>query len=767
MMFVSGVTKICMRQIGLLAACLLGAACGPTGEPSVEISDLSPAYTGAASCKGCHEPEFKLWQDSHHARAMQHATPASVLGDFSGVEFRHFEITSTFFIRDGGFFVRTENADGELQDFPIKYTFGVTPLQQYLIEFPGGRLQPLLIAWDSRDREQGGQRWFHLYPNEPILYDDELHWTGRQQNWNFMCAECHSTNLAKNYSVVEDSYDTTWSEINVSCEACHGPASNHVIQAEAGEFSSSMGLLTDLDDQGRAVWEMNADTGIASRSELRTRLPAQPEACGRCHSRRSVVAANYEFGRSLFATHSPVLLDDGLYFADGQIRDEVYVYGSFVQSRMYQAGVSCSDCHEPHSGVLRTGSDPNDICATCHLPARFASAAHHHHKAESAGCVDCHMPSRDYMVVDGRRDHSFRRPRPDLTIATGSPNACNQCHTNENAKWAMSATEDWYGQNRPGHYGIAIHAARAGMAKANGSLIATINDRSVPGIARGTALSELRAPYSQDIARVIQSALADADPFVRLGALRALAGLPEDLVVGWAAPLLQDRLLAIRVEAVGIISPMRGLLDARFEGAFAVAEQEYVDSRGANAERPEAHGNLGSLYAAAGNTNLGEAEFQTALRLDPRSVGQRANLADLYRQLNRDDDAEVLLRQGIELAADEAALHHALGLLLVRNNRAQEGLDELRHAAELQTANARFLYVYAVALNSFGESDAAVELLMRGMDDFPADFDIQWALATILRDLGRNDDAREIVQSLAARYPDVQSIRDLSLALQQ
>lgn len=765
-MFASSVARRCVRQIILLAALVLGVACSPPDAPFAGNIHSPPDYVGAASCSGCHEAEFILWQDSHHALAMQHATPESVLGDFSDVDFQQFETTSTFFRRDDQFFVRTDNADGELQEFRVKYTFGVTPLQQYLIEFPGGRLQTLPIAWDSRPEEAGGQRWFHIYPDELIAHDDVLHWTGREQNWNYMCAECHSTNLAKNYSVGSDSFDSTWSEINVSCEACHGPASQHVEQAEDGNFTSRYGLIADLDDAGRAVWEMKADTGIAVRSELRMRAPVQPEACGRCHSRRSVISTEYAFGSSLLDTHAPVLLEEALYFPDGQIRDEVYVYGSFLQSRMYQAGVSCSDCHEPHSARLRTGPDPNDICTTCHLPARFANSGHHRHQADVVGCVDCHMPSRDYMVVDGRRDHSFRRPRPDLTVATGSPNACNQCHADQDAAWALAVLQEWYGGNEAGnHFGFAIQAARTGEVGANDKLLAAINDSSVPGIAKGTAFSELRTPYSEEIARVIQSGLASADPFVRLGALGALTGLQPDLQVEWASPLLRDRLLAIRIEAARLVSPVRANLHIRYEDAFRNAESELIKSMQTIAERPEAHANLANHYAGTGETNRALAEFQTALRMDPKSVRARANLADLYRRLDRDSDAETLLREGIDLRPDDAALHHSLGLLLVRRDKQQEGLDELKRAARLQETNARYLYVYAVALNSLDQSDAAVNLLMRGKDDFPADFDIRWALATILRDQGKIEAAREIAVGLAARFPDMQPVQDLLQSL--
>lgn len=758
--FVSDVAGISLRRI-ILFSVLFIAACSPATESPATIATATPLYQGSESCAACHPDQYALWQGSDHALAMQHATPETVLGDFSGIEFTHFETTSRFFTRADNFYVRTDNADGELQDFLVSYTFGVEPLQQYLIEFPDGRLQTLPLAWDSRSAGDGGQRWYHIYPDEPIESGDELHWTGREQNWNYMCAECHSTDLEKNYDVSADTFATSWFEISVGCESCHGPASVHAEQAAAEQFDSQFGLLVDLDDTGRAVWEMNPATGVAARSELRMQVPQQPEACGRCHARRGVIDSSYQFGHSLLDTHLPALLDDNLYFADGQIRDEVYVYGSFLQSRMYQAGVSCTDCHEPHSGDLRTGPDPNAICATCHLPAKFSGTEHHRHAADAVGCVDCHMTSRDYMVVDGRRDHSFRLPRPDLSLATGAPNACNQCHDDRDATWAIAALTDWYGTSDRAHYGFALHAARTGASDANTQLLKVIGDSTHPGIARGTALAELRAPISQDAAAVIQAGLANGDPFIRIGALRALPGLPPEIRAEWAGTLLTDALRAVRIEAARQISPLRSALPERFQSDFVAAEKELVAALLAIAERPEAHANLGSLYAEAGDAISAEAEFQTALRLAPDSVFVRINYADLYRRMNRDNDAEALLREGLELDPNAADLHHSLGLLLVRSERQEEGLNELRLAMESDPDSARYAYVYAVALNSLGQPGAATKLLTDVKDRFPADFDIHWALATMLRDQGETEAARDVAVVLARQFPDVQQVQSL------
>jgi len=762
-MFVKSIAWVSVRLVFPILASLVVSACGPAPQHAMPAGELRPSFAGSAICGNCHAAELAAWRQSHHALAMQAATPGTVLGDFSDVHFDYFGTVSTFYERDGRFYVRTDNDKGEFQDFAIAYTFGVDPLQQYLVEFPGGKLQVLPFAWDNRSTDSGGRRWFHIYPDEQIDHSDPLYWTGREQNWNYMCAECHSTGLEKNYHSDSDSFETTWFEISVGCEGCHGPGSRHVEEAEAGKFGRRGGFVTDLDDTGRGIWEMNPATGIAARSEIRMHPPVQPEACGRCHARRSVIADHYEFGKRLTDTHTPALLEEGLYFADGQIQDEVYVYGSFLQSRMYQSGVSCSDCHDPHSARLKTTTVPSAVCAKCHLPARFDSTSHHHHPQGSVACVDCHMTSRTYMVVDQRRDHSFRIPRPDLSITTGAPNACNQCHSDRDAQWAAGIVTSWYGDNLRDHYGLAIHAGRTGGG--NQPLLAAIGVPEFPGIARASMLTLLRPPYSAEAGSVIATALGSADPLVRIGALRALPGLDPRQQADLAAPSLLDEIRSLRLEAARVISPQRQLLRSNFDQDFRKAELELEHSMLATAERPESQTGLGNLYAEAGDPGRAEAAYRQALRLDPGAVGPRINLADLYRGLGRDDDAEASLREGIRMQPEAAAYRHALGLLLVRRDRPDEALHELELAAQLQPADARYTYVYAVALNSLGQADAAITYLQDIEGNFPGDFDIHWALATMLRDHGRVDEARAVAVSLAEIYPGIRPLENLLRSL--
>ena len=355
-------------------------------------------YVGRDTCAECHAEQVKLWQGSHHDLAMQHANDETVPANFSNSKFTYAGITSTFYKKKNRFMVRTDGPDGKLHDYEIVYTFGVAPLQQYLVELDRGRLQALNIAWDTRGKQEGGQRWFHLYPDEEITYTDELHWTRTNFSWNSMCAECHSTDLKKNYDSKTDSYKTVWSEIDVSCVACHGPSSRHITWARKAKgweaFEKNKGLGVQFDERKGVQWVMNAKTGSAARSIPRN-TEKEIEVCAQCHSRRSAISDDYSPGKPYMDHYMPRLLDDGMYFADGQIQDEVYVYGSFLQSKMYHAGVTCSDCHEPHSNQLR--AQGNSVCLQCHAAEKFDTEKHHHHKAVSKGslCAECHMPPRN------------------------------------------------------------------------------------------------------------------------------------------------------------------------------------------------------------------------------------------------------------------------------------------------------------------------------------------------------------------------------------
>jgi predicted CXXCH cytochrome family protein len=709
-------------------------------------------FVGSAACAACHAREYGAWQASHHARSMQSATEANVRANFGGVRFRYAGIESTFMRRDGKFVVRTDGPGGRISEFEVKYTFGVAPLQQYLIEMPRGKLQALSIAWDARPKAQGGERWFHLYPLDKINHRDELHWTRRAQSWNFACADCHSVDVRKNYDAATDTYRTTWSDPSVGCEACHGPGSLHADAANAGRADVGKTLTVALDERRGARWTIDAATGNATRSRPRN-ADTELEVCAPCHALRTQIADGWTAGKRFLDFYRPTLIEPGAYHADGQQRDQVYEWGSFVQSRMYRQGVTCGDCHEPHGGGVR--AEGNALCARCHLASKYGVAAHHHHRNEGAGthCVDCHMPATTYMVIDPRRDHMFGIPRPDLSIVLGTPNSCNGCHRQKSAQWADETIRVWYGR-RPEplqRYAAAFAYAERGTAEAGRRLAAVARDLSQPPFARASAVRALARFPSTEASDVAKRAAIDADPLVRHASVAALAAAPASERWSALSPLLADPLRAIRIDAAAALADTpRAAADAAFQRAAA----EYEASLRHNADRPQARVALGTLYARMKRNAEADASFRSAIELDPAHVPAYLEFADAFRAIDRDADAARVLREGLEHAPYDATLHQALGLALVRMNRVNDGLRALARATQLAPNEAHIAYVYAVALNAHGRARDALREIDRALARRPDDRDLNVAAISFRRDAGDKAGAARFARRFAERYPD-------------
>jgi predicted CXXCH cytochrome family protein len=759
----------------LIWACLVaGALTHDRALAGVGAAAVAPAYVGGQACVACHPKEAELWKHSHHALAMQAADGSTVLGDFDNATFEKDGVTSTFFRRDGDYFVRTDGPDGQLQEYKITYTFGLHPLQQYLIAFPGGRYQALGIAWDGRPAAAGGQRWFHLYPHDSIDHRDTLHWTGPQQNWNYMCADCHSTDLRKNYRPAEGRYETTWSDINVSCEACHGPGSRHVEWAKAAQGGRASpdptrGLTVQLREASGSTWTFQPGQSIAHRSPPPS-ARAEVETCARCHARRAQIRDDYQPGQLMAQAYRAALLDEGLYHADGQIRDEVYEYGSFLQSKMYAAGVTCSNCHDPHSARLR--AEGNALCAQCHLSATYDGPQHHFHGADTAGaqCVSCHMSERFYMVIDGRRDHSFRVPRPDLSVKLGTPNACTDCHTDRTAAWASDAVDRWYGPERKGgwHYGEALDAGRQARIGAESLLLRTVNDPALPAIVRGTAVSLLNQPLAPESLRALEASLRDSDPLVRRAAAGTLSAVEPRARVALGLPLLRDPIRTVRLEAVSSLAEVpRDVYTAEQWAALGQAAVEYRQAQEFNADRPEAHLNLGTLEARLGNVEAAEDAYRTAMRLQPAFIPAYINLADLYRQQGREEQTVQTLRAALKVDPDNGAARHALGLSLVRQQRLRDAVPELAQAARLRPDTPRYAYVYGVALHQTGRIQQALQVLKEAHDRHPADRDILAALVEYHRQAGDRQGAIAWARKLVEAAPGDPQARQLLEGLQR
>ncbi|NOR71352.1 MAG: hypothetical protein GQ532_16930 [Methylomarinum sp.] len=641
-------------------------------------SSLSVAavHVGDQICKTCHLKEHEQWQGSHHDLAMQEANVQTVLGNFKQAKFSKHGVTSTFFMRNGRFMVNTDGPDNKLHDYEVSYTFGVYPLQQYMVKFPQGKIQVLGIAWDSRSKEQGGQRWFSLHPAETIKADDVLHWTGPNLNWNYMCADCHSTNLKKNYDVATKSYNTQWDAINVSCEACHGPASEHLAWSKSKDKQKSTqdkGFPIHLSNTTINQWKINAKT---RKPELLNNPEAgkhKVELCAKCHSRRSQLDDNFVPGDNFRNHYLPSLLTEPLYYPDGKIKDEVYVYGSFMQSRMYQAGVTCTDCHNPHTLERKAAGD--QVCQQCHLAEDYASNKHHFHNNESTGtsCIACHMPAKTYMGVDERNDHSFRIPRPDLAEKLATPDACTLCHKDKSSPWAADAIKQWYGKTPSGYqqFGSALHALEQQQEKAL-SLAYGVLVADAPDIAKASVMGYLGEYRSRQTLMTSLQMLNSPEADIRRQALLALQSFPMQHTVAKIFPLLKDPVKIVRLEAARILAAVpRGSLAKEQTDLMNNVTEEYRQTLLFNADRPEAQVSLAELYSQQGQMAKAETAFKQALVLQPKYVPAYVNYTNFLQQQGKEQAAFELLQQGLN-EVDDAALYHSLGLWYIRSKEKEK-----------------------------------------------------------------------------------------------
>ncbi|CAI3806386.1 Dissimilatory sulfite reductase [Pseudomonas sp. MM221] len=639
-------------------------------------------WADEATCGACHSAQVQAWQGSHHQLAMQVPSEASVLGNFANVQFTGERERFRFFRRAGGWWVNAIGANGRAADWRVAYTFGVAPLQQYLLEVPGGRLQALGVAWDSEKR-----RWFELYPGQGVDFKDPLHWSQPGQNANFMCIECHSTGYTRNYQPEHDRFDGHWQALGVTCQACHGPAAGH------------LQWLAERPPSPHAGFAGSRVTGSARN---------QVETCARCHSRRVPLADGDTPGAPLLDSYLPTALSADLYEHDGKIKGEVFEYGAFLQSRMYAKGVRCSNCHDPHSNGLKAPG--NGVCLQCHNPAGrsndpgvdgsgllakdYDSPAHH--KAQGASCIDCHMPGRLYMVNDLRHDHGFTLPGPGQKVSELF------------SLWQAA---------RPGSYATDMPRLRLGQPGASEALLRQLNAPAQPAIRLATLLAELPAYPSRAGFERARQALNDPDPQVRVAAVQAV----DSLLPGqWAllGPRLGDPIKAVRLAAVGQLLDAPG--DPAWQAAWLKGTEEYEQTQLALAERAEAHVNLARLYRALGREEAVEPQLQLAMKRDRHFLPAPMMLADWLQTRGRPLEARQALHAAIAAHPKAAQLQYALGLLYVRQGAPQEAYEALRDAVRLAPQDAGYAYALALAKLERNDKVGARELLEKHRDYAPA-----------------------------------------------
>ncbi len=720
-------------------------------------------YVGKDACIECHETEYNDWHGSDHDKAMDVANDSTVLGDFNdAVLVSKNEIKHRMFRKGKKFVVNTDGEDGKMHDYEIKYVFGWYPLQNYLVEFPGGRLQTLPITWNTKD-----SCWYYMpdstYKNEVMNHHNWLFWTNQAQNWNSMCAYCHSTNLKKGYDYKTDTYHTTWAEIDVSCEACHGPGSYHLEWAKMPEYAQA-----HIKNYGL----IEKTSGLTNKEYI--------DKCARCHSRRSSLNDYDPHFKSIYDHIIPELPTPPNYYIDGQIKDEDYVWGSFNQSKMYLWGVQCNDCHNVHSGKLVLPVEDNQLCLQCHKAADYDTPNHHHHKGfgekgeavisesgvkfevgSGTQCYNCHMHGRYYMGVDYRRDHSFRIPRPDLSEKLGTPNACNQCHADKSNKWAQSYIEKWFGISRPFQFGISIHNAQNGKKGADKGLIEIINSTEdvYPYSKKATALSNLTFESDSSYA-VLHNSLNSVNPEMRLIAVRALR-IESQKDIERLLPMLSDETKAVRMETANKLSFLTDdQIPAKYRKKFHETLKEYEKLLQYNADFPSGKFSLGNFYYMRKDYPNAEKFYLAAIAQDPQLDVAKVNIAYVYSAMGKPDKAEKYLRELIKKEPDNPTYLYNLGLVLSETRNYKESLQMLIRASKLDGVNPRVFYNIAMMYDFFKDYDNAVKYLKLSIKKDPSVSNYA-NLYSYYQKYHKTKEAKALAREMIRKFPDDPNVQQL------
>ena len=742
--------------LAFLVFCVLYYVFRPDADEPGRVPDYrmpaDHAFVGGQQCRSCHEKEWDSWKESHHHYAMAEATDETVRGDFDDATLNAGYENYRFFREGDRFMVEAPGPDGEQEIYEVIYTFGWEPLQQYLVDFGSGKYQALHASWDT-ERE----RWFTLYPDEEIQPDDWLHWTGGAMNWNTMCADCHSTNLRHNYFPEADSFDTQWSEINVSCEACHGPGGDHVafMQSEASADAGPERIRQDL----------NLARGASQTGEINT--------CAQCHARRQELTGEYIHGDEFLDHYDPQLLHYPIYHPDGQILDEVFEYGSFLQSQMFMDGVRCTDCHDPHTARLKANVVDNTLCMQCHEP-RYNTADHHFHEpqTEATQCISCHMPGRYYMEVDFRRDHSFRVPRPDLTEEYGVPNTCNDCHSDQSAAWAAEAVENWYGEERKYHFSETLTKADAEGPAAVPDLKQLAADEAQPEIARATAiwfLGQFPDRFSdEETLNTIREALDSENALIRNSAANILDDFPEDIRASLLQNVLDDPARTVRLSAArGLADFSQGDFEGAYRDHFRAALQEYRDYLDFNHYFPTGQMNIALFNERQGNTDQAIDAYELALEKDPYFNEARVNLAYLYNNRGQNTRAIALLQTVIEQEPEFGDAWYSMALALAEENRLDESLDYFEEASRLMPEHSRVWYNRAIAQQTLNRPDEAEQSYLRAIELDHDNPDYRYGLVTLYLQQEAYDEALNQARELERILPDHPDIQQLLRHIEQ
>ncbi len=745
--------RMCLLLLGLT---MRSEAAGTTAGTT---NDLYATYGGSGSCQGCHAAEYRDWEHSHHALAERNPEATQEDPAFIPARSVHIGTQQTSFCTNAGRYeLISAGLRGSNETYLVQRILGENPLRQMLIAFPGGRIQASEVAWDPRSNV-----WFDVYGEEDRKPGEWGNWLGRGMNWNSQCAVCHNTRLNKNYDAATDTYQTAMVEHGVGCESCHGPMAAHNQWQLAHQHQS-------LKDPTLTVLTRDQMT----------------ETCAGCHSRRGEMTDAPAPGASFWDHYLLATVDDSeLFYPDGQIHDEDYEFTAFLGSAMYNHGVRCVDCHNPHT--MKTKLPGNLLCLSCHAPGSKQAppidpVRHGHHPVfgfdakgvltntdvkayaparEQAGgeCVNCHMPQTVYMQRHWRHDHGFTIPDPRLTKEFGIPNACNRCHTDQTTDWSLGYVEQWYGTNMNRPYrqrAETIARARRDDPEAIAPLLRMLQADPYP-YWRAAAANLLR-PWAGEtnVTPALTKALSDPHPLVRQASVEAL-GPPgaagRDDITAALRPALTDASRNVRIAAA---RQLAATLDVHSR-----AGQEYLRFLERAADQPLGQVQLGDFAAHHGELTNALVHFQTAVQWDPYSAGIRHELAIVLSQLGRSGDAVSQLETAIKLEPQNAQFHYDLALACNEAGETERVVPELEAAVNRDPQFARAWYNLGLARSGRGDDAGALTALIRAESADPNDAQIPYARATVLARQGDLAGARNAAQRALELNPNFPAAADL------
>ena len=674
----------------LMLSCLCAAVFLLSAPASSLAQQDSPkaekGYLGSSKCRSCHEKFYQLWAPSHHGLAMQPYTEAFAEANLKP-QLEEIVIGKTRYraVTDEGPGFVVESESGNQKKYPILHVLGGKNVYYFLAALEKGRLQTLPVAYDVNK-----QQWFDTAASGvrhfPDRTDEAVHWTDREYTFNTSCYGCHVSQLVKNYDLKTDSYNTQWQEPGINCEACHGPAEEHVrVCTEEGPENAPVDLKLDTVTRSRGFTAHQVDS-----------------ACSTCHAKGMPITNKFIPGDSFFQHSDLVTLESPDYYPDGRDLGENYTITSWRMSPCIQSEeLDCISCHTS-SGRFRFKDTPNDACTSCHPEKEKDFQAHTHHEKSDVHCIQCHMPMTNFAGMN-RSDHSMRPPMPSATIQFKSPNACNFCHENKDAKWADEHVRQWHQEDyqKPVlEIAALIDQARKENWTNLSDMLAYLQRKDKDEIFANSLIRLLRGNGDDRIGRVLAQLLEnDPSPLIRSSAADGLELYLSETTVPVLAAATKDPFRLVRVRAIPSLAAVpEQMIPADLRKPVQNASAEYIKAMGSRPDDAMAHYNLGNYYADKKKPQQAIECYETSIKLQDGLILPYVNSSLAYNQLGDNATAAERLKKAIAIEPNSDAAHLNLGMLYGEMGQYEKAIDEFRTTFKLNPQSAAAAYNLCVLL---------------------------------------------------------------------